>query len=98
MNHSNRLPDKKDRGLDKIAKAITLETGLLAGGLLFSLGVGGSFYALYTWGSDSFGPQEPSRLMRTIIPSTLLLALGAQTVFNSFFLSILSLKQHHATN
>ncbi len=38
-----------------------------------------------------FGNLDPSLTMREVIPAVVLLALGTQTIFASFFISILSI-------
>ena len=76
-------------------RIVTLEVGLLAGALMILGGMGGTVYGFISWSSSLFGPQDPSRLMRVVIPSVLLLVLGLQTVLTSFFLSILGLKRQH---
>src|SRR5215216_536420 len=73
---------------------IKLETGILAGALLLVAGIGLSVYALSFWSSTSFGPLDPSRTLRLVIPAVTLIALGLQTVLSSFFLSILGLERH----
>jgi hypothetical protein len=70
---------------------ITLEAGLLVGGLSFLFGAGMSIVAFITWSDRSFGPLEPSTTFRIVIPAVLFLILGVQTIFSSFFLSILGL-------
>jgi hypothetical protein len=47
--------------------------------------------AVASWGSVGFGSLDPSLTMREVIPAVVLLALGTQTVFASFFISILSI-------
>jgi hypothetical protein len=47
--------------------------------------------AALTWGSAGFGSLDPRVTMREIIPAAVLLTLGVQTVFASFFLSILGI-------
>ena len=86
------LPE--DPRLTVMFRHITLETGIIAGTLLFLAGIGLSVYALSFWSATSFGPLDPSRELRLVIPAVTLLALGAQTVLSSFFLSILGLKRH----
>ena len=39
-----------------------------------------------------FGALDPRTTMREVIPAVVLLALGVQTVFASFFLSILGME------
>ncbi len=77
----------------KTLNVTTLEKGLIAGGILVLAGIMGSIFTLSTWGLHSFGPLQPSETMRTIIPSITAITLGVQTVFSSFFLSVLRLKR-----
>lgn len=86
------LPE--DPRLNKLFRYVTLETGLIAGGLLFFGGLALSLYALSSWGAHSFGPLDPSRTLRLVIPAVALITLGLQTILSSFFLSILGLKRH----
>ena len=71
-----------------------LETGLIAGVLLFLGGLGMSVYALSDWRAHSFGALDPSSTLRLVIPAATLITLGLQTILSSFFLSILGLKRH----
>ena len=86
------LPE--DPRLNKLFRYVTLETGLIAGGLLFFGGLALSLYALSSWGAHSFGPLDPSHTLRLVIPAVALITLGLQTILSSFFLSILGLKRH----
>jgi hypothetical protein len=81
-----------DPQLDKMFRYITLESGLVLGGALLILGLGASSYALRFWGARHFGPLDVSHTLRLVIPAALCLTLGAQTIFSSFFLSILGLR------
>ncbi|HKI25788.1 MAG TPA: glycosyltransferase family 2 protein [Candidatus Sulfotelmatobacter sp.] len=82
-----------DRTLDKLFRYITLETGLLAGAALIALGLGGSIYAVGFWEARHFGALDYPYSMRMVIPAVLSLVLGVQTVFASFFLSVLGLRR-----
>lgn len=86
------LPE--DPRLSVLFRHITLETGLIAGVLLFFGGLGMSVYALSDWRAHSFGPLDPSSTLRLVIPAATLIMLGLQTILSSFFLSILGLKRH----
>ena len=86
------LPE--DPRLKTLFRYIRLETGILAGALLLATGIGLSMYALSFWSSTSFGPLDPSRTLRLVIPAVTAIALGLQTVLSSFFLSILGLERH----
>ncbi len=70
---------------------VQLETGLVAGALMFILGVAGTIVATLSWGAAGFGALDPRLTMREIIPAAVLLTLGIQTIFASFFLSILGI-------
>ena len=72
-------------------RRITLETGLVAGGLILLAGVLGVALAVLSWGVRGFGALDPSLTMRVVIPAAVLLTLGAQTIFASYFLSILGI-------
>jgi glycosyltransferase involved in cell wall biosynthesis len=82
-----------DPTLDKAFRYITLEVGLLAGALLILAGLGVSVYAVGFWQSRHFGPLDYAQTMRLVIPASLFLTLGGQTVFASFFLSVLGLRR-----
>lgn len=86
------LPE--DPRLKRLFRYIKLETGIVAGALLLAGGIGLSVYALSFWSSTSFGPLDPLRTLRLVIPAVTLIALGLQTVLSSFFLSILGLERH----
>jgi glycosyltransferase involved in cell wall biosynthesis len=74
-------------------QAIQLEHGVVAGVLLVLGGVVGTLWAVGSWGRQGFGPTDPQAVMRIVVPSVVLLALGAQTIFSSFFLSLLGLRR-----
>jgi glycosyltransferase involved in cell wall biosynthesis len=82
-----------DPTLDKLFRYITLEIGLLFGLALISSGLAASVYAVAAWGATHFGPLNYPHTMRVVIPAALLLILGVQTIFASFFLSVLGLRR-----
>jgi len=82
-----------DPALDKVFRYVTLEVGLGIGVLMTILGLGASVYAVSGWGAQHFGMLDYSRTMRIVIPAALFLTLGAQTIFASFFLSVLGLRR-----
>jgi hypothetical protein len=84
------LPE--DPKLRNTLRHVRLETGLLGGLLLFLGGLGGSVYAVVTWGDSSFGHLNYAHIMRIVIPSATLIVLGAETIVMSFFLSFLGLR------
>ena len=85
------LPE--DQRLSKALKPVTLELGLIIGGVLMLVGIVGSIYALSGWGLRSFGPLDPTRTMRVVIPTVTSLTLGFEIILSSFFLSILGMKR-----
>jgi len=48
---------------------------------------------VWSWGAVGFGALDPRVTMREVIPAALLLTLGVQTIFASFFLSILGIDE-----
>jgi glycosyltransferase involved in cell wall biosynthesis len=72
---------------------VTLERGVLAGAL--SLLAGGILLlgAVWQWRAVGFGPLDVRHTMRWAIPGMMLAVLGVQTVFASFFLSILGMRR-----
>ena len=85
------LPE--DPRLSRLFRYVTLETGLVAGGLLLLAGIWGSLHAVGVWRGHAYGPLDPSRMLRLIIPAVTALMLGCETVLSSFFLSILGLRR-----
>ncbi|HXB05163.1 MAG TPA: glycosyltransferase [Candidatus Angelobacter sp.] len=77
--------------LDSVSRYVTLEVGLAAGALMVLIGVVALIVAVASWSAVGFGSLDPSLTMREVIPAVVLLALGSQTVFASFFISILSI-------
>lgn len=82
-----------DPAVQRVFRYVGLEVGLVIGLILIAGGLGGAVYAVELWGARQFGPLDYSRTMRLVIPSVLLLVLGLQTVFASFFLSVLGLRR-----
>jgi glycosyltransferase involved in cell wall biosynthesis len=85
------LPE--DPRLNRAFRWVTLETGLLVGGLLMLLGVGGSIFAVSGWARESFGALDTEHTLRIVMPSVFALTMGVQITFSSFFLSILGLRR-----
>jgi len=79
--------------LERMFRYINLELGLFMGGLLSLVGLGVSIYAVRVWGSHHFGPLDISQTLRIVIPAALALTLGVQTIFSSFFLSVLGMRR-----
>ena len=86
------LPE--DPRLNKMFEYITLEVGLIVGSVLLLAGLGGSVYALGSWGEHSFGPLDPTKTLRLVIPAVTAITLGFQIILSSFFLSVLGLRRN----
>jgi hypothetical protein len=79
--------------LDRLFGVVKLETGLVSGALLLLAGMGALGVAFANWAREGFGPLDPRQGMRLVVPAMLLATLGIQTLFASFFLSILGLRR-----
>ena len=82
----------RDEGFTHFIEKLSLEFGLTVGSALLIGGLLVSIYAVFFWGTRSFGPFELTGFLRIIIPAVTLITLGFQTILTSFFLSILCLK------
>lgn len=77
--------------LTKAFRYVRLEAGLAAGALMFAAGAGVLSAVFAHWQAAGFGALDPRFTLRALIPAVTLLSLGIQTVFSSFFLSILGI-------
>jgi glycosyltransferase involved in cell wall biosynthesis len=77
--------------LQRLSRYVTLEVGLAAGAVMALVGAVALVVAVASWSAVGFGTLNPSLTMREVIPAVVLLALGTQTIFASFFISILSI-------
>lgn len=82
----------KDHLTDKLIQSIELEKGIVISVSMILLGFASSVGALIYWGENFFGNIDPTFSMRLVIPGAVLFTLGFQTLFASFFLSILNTK------
>ena len=81
--------DSGDPLLRGLARHFNLERGLLLGLLVCVVGFALDLDVALEWIGSGFGPLDAMR--RAIVGSTLL-AIGAQIVFSSFFLSMLTVR------
>ena len=84
------LPE--DPKLSGMFKVFTLEKGIVAGILISLLGLAGLFHAVWLWRQAGYGELHYDENLRRLIPAATLLILGIQTIFSSFFMSVLGLK------
>jgi len=68
----------------------SLERGIILGGFLFLIGFVITFFIFVDWFSKHFGPLY--RIRESILVMTLLV-IGLQTIFSSFFISLLFLRR-----
>jgi hypothetical protein len=68
---------------------INLERGLVLAGMALLAGLALLVAAILKWNSVGFGPLDYGNTMRLVIPGATLTALAVQTIFASFFVSIL---------
>ena len=85
------LPE--DPRMTRLFRFITLEVGLVVGGVLMAIGLAATLYAVRVWGMHHFGPLDPTQILRVVIPAALSLTLGFQVILSSFFLSVLGLRR-----
>ena len=78
-----------DKNLSRFLKVMTLERCLLAGVIAAATGGGLMLSAVSQWSAVGFGALDYATTMRWVIPGVTLVALGCQTIFSSFFVSIL---------
>lgn len=83
------LPEQPE--LVRLYGVMNMERGLLLGFACLALGLGLAGWALVSWARVDFGLLSYPKVMRVTIPGITLVALGLQTVFASFFASILGL-------
>lgn len=91
-SHAARL-EPPDRALDLLTRHFNLERGLAAGALLFVAGVVLDASILLLWLESGMGSLDA---VRPALQASTLMIVGAQTVFASFFLSILVLGRRGA--
>jgi glycosyltransferase involved in cell wall biosynthesis len=72
--------------------AVNLERGLILGGIALIAGLVLLALAVNRWRQADFGPLNYSETMKLVIPGATLTALAVQTIFSSFFVSILGMR------
>lgn len=82
-----------DRRIERFFSYANLENGLLAGALIFLLGLGLSVYAVSFWRAHHFGPLNATRMLRLTLPAAVSMTFGFQIAMASFFLGLLRLKR-----
>ncbi len=88
---TNLLPPDKLSSL--FFEFITLERGLGFGALALLAGLGLNGWLVYYWWDHNFGPLDVQLTMRDALWGCTLIMLGVQTIYGSFFLSLLRMTQ-----
>jgi glycosyltransferase involved in cell wall biosynthesis len=83
----------EDRWLTRFFRFATLERGLALGALSFLAGAALLLSAVFIWYRRDFGHLDYPVTLRVVIPGFTLVALGFQTIFSSFFVSILGMRR-----
>ena len=76
-----------------VFRHVNLERGLLVGLGLLATGLVLSFWLLSAWWGQSMGPLEVQTTMRYALWGLTTIVLGVQTIFGSFFLSMLGMSE-----
>jgi hypothetical protein len=80
----------------RVFEHLNLERGLLVGAALLLTGLALNVGLVITWGSHGLGPLEVQVTMRYALWGFTTMVLGVQTIYGSFFLSMLGMapKKH----
>lgn len=81
-------------GPGRMLRWLTLERGLLLGGIVFLAGTVVLGAAVYSWLAVDFGDLDYSSTMRLVIPGFTLAALGSQVILSSFLVTVLGIDVH----
>jgi glycosyltransferase involved in cell wall biosynthesis len=82
-----------DRQLERFFEVVNLEKGLVVAALAVLAGGGLLLAAIRQWWLTGFGHLDYAYTMRFVVPGATLIALGFQTAFSSFFVSILGMRR-----
>lgn len=83
----------EDRRMTRFFQLVNLERGLLIGVGSLLIGLVLLLLAINQWRLSHFGPLNYAYTMRWVIPGATLTALGVQTIFSGFFVSILGMRR-----
>ncbi len=80
-----------DRITQFLQKHFNLERGIVMGGIIFLLGLGINFFIFIEWLNRDFG--QLFRIRESILAMTFMV-IGLQTIFSSFFISLLFVEKN----
>jgi glycosyltransferase involved in cell wall biosynthesis len=84
---------RPDKRIEWLLRANTIEWGVLAGGILFVVGVALFAIAVLKWKATGFGPLSYPDSLRIVIPAITAMAVGAQCFFAGFALALFDLAE-----
>ena len=90
FSYAERFDRSGTVSLKRVLKRVTLESGLLLGGVLFFAGLAGCAWVTWQWVASGFGPLAQ---IRQVLFWAMWLFLGLQIIFASFFLSMLGISR-----
>ena len=79
--------------VQRFFKIVTLERGLIASAFVLFVGLALLAVAVNQWRLAGFGRLDYSETMRIVIPGATLTMIAVQTIFSSFFISLLGLQR-----
>jgi glycosyltransferase involved in cell wall biosynthesis len=79
--------------LTRLYRYITLEVGLVIGAILMLAGAAIWIFGFGYWRSHQFGPLDPDKVLRIVIPGMVSFTLGVQIILSSFFTSVLGMRR-----
>ncbi|NKY10646.1 glycosyltransferase family 2 protein [Cellulomonas hominis] len=82
----------------RVARHFTLERGLVAGFLVFLLGLALAVLQVVRWGGSDFGALDARAAVRVAVPAVLGMMIGFQTMMSSMFMAILSIPTRARSN
>jgi hypothetical protein len=78
--------------VQRVLEKLSLERGLMLGGLIGLAGLAGLIVSLLYWNGQKFSHLNYEHSLRLMIPSVTALIVSCQVVLGTFFLSILGIK------
>src|SRR6266702_4171774 len=78
--------------VQRVLEKLSLERGLMLGGLIGLAGVAGLIFSLLYWNGQKFHQLNYEHSLRLMIPSVTALIVSWQVILGTFFLSILGIK------
>jgi glycosyltransferase involved in cell wall biosynthesis len=83
----------RDKRLEGFFRIVNLERGLMVAAFVLCLGVALLLAAVNKWRLTGFGHLDYSETMRIVIPGATLTTIAVQTLFSSFFISLLGMQR-----